>query len=335
MRKKRLNELFHDKEYKETYRNLSKESKIIINKVATMVTGRLKNDKVKTLANLIELLSSLNLDGHYIPENIGDLIDKIERELVNPWQAIELFIASLLNSKYDNSELSIEKWPAEIDGDDKVDFILRYSSKKKNIHLSIWTQLTIRWKLFNRNKRTLKVFEEKRNKLQNTWIKRRKIKNGIINKTLSTRYNQDALCFLQINNLDTNDYIHHDKDNGNKSLYLKAFRDYKENNFEWDLIDYLPENMRDRLYDVWKTIKPMIDNFINFVNNWISENNYSIQEIDWWNIYTMFPVKNKLNIWKDERVLYSVEFYMDDRLLDKIWDQKQVDILSRKVGSVH
>jgi hypothetical protein len=81
----------------------------------------------------------------------------------------------------------------------------------------------------------------------------------------------------------------------------------------------LPDKIINRLSDIWTSLEFILSHFFDFLETFDNNSNYNITEIDLYKVYNQFPPRKKLRLEENEKIIYSIEFYITDKLLKKIW----------------
>ncbi len=318
---------YNDSETKFFWKISNENKKNIISFIKwRKLSPEIKKEVIKNWKNIFALLTSLNPN---IPnKNINDYIIK---ELNNSWKALEIFILYSINEFWNNENITVEKWKYNFEPN-KIDFITEYIKTSVNVNIAV--QVTTSENL-NKNYKE----EDMKNLsyiLDNPWKtfesrgeKHKKIlderKLDIINYRKEDIPDIPVLFIINSTIWKT---VKEEKNSKNNS-----FKEAYKNIWKWELLKNLEnkENKKE-LEIIWKTYPILIEKAIKDLNKIDLNENFQSDIIkeDYEtkicynsgdNIYKMDFYK-KIN--NDKTFLYSLDFFITNKFLKKIWKQQEI-----------
>lgn len=277
---------------------------------------------------IVNTLDNNSLNRVNTEEYIGNLIQE------NKWVALEYFIMDILLRNWVN----IKQWSHLLDHN-KIDFL------SKTNWIKLWNQLTfIDRKNISKKENDMAIIrdeidnpnEEKWYKL--IWQKWTKFKKYNLNTENFWINNLPDIPVLFIINSKVSTEL------SKRNICSIAYKKWKEEGYDerWPS-QYLKKSHKEQINLIWETYQEASNIFYDFINN--SKNNLNLADINFtipkqWYIYhidyswlsntlkiSLFNNKDKT---KKQEFIYSLKFYITNKLLEKIWRDKELKIRYKK-----
>lgn len=295
---------------------LSCEQKLLINNfLLWKIDNKIESIKVKKLIiNVITFLTNtLNNDEFW-----NFTVDKYFRNIVSnkKWVGSEYFILDSLLRNW----VKANKWSPYLDIH-KIDFLTRW-----NKWVIFWNQLTFIDSCDCAKKKSNDMLVLTENIDYPISLEWHSIVKSVFTKFHLNTHNfkiesiPDVWVLFIINS----DFS---KKLGENNFLIKAYIDWKDDWYQegWPSL-YFNEELKNEIDLIWKTYEFWINKFIEFVedkNNRLDVIKKSyINNIEWWKFVLDYSWSDKtfeVSFFKEENFIYSLKFYITNKLLEKLW----------------
>lgn len=260
---------------------------------------------------------------HFLSVPFSSLNNIIKEDISVKWKAFELFLQYFIEKYW---KIKITPVPAELDINNKVDFIFDYQNIKIWFDVGVWNNvMNKRSKILKHSKNVDKTKKSNFNKRKTSKRIKWKWSNFPVNlEYFSNKFLYDTNWIITINPINDITKRLDLKNDIKDNFLLDAYNCYIEDWWKNDIEEYIPNKSKDEFILVWKILPKVIDSFINFMKNnkkWVKI--YKLDNFNWevkiqYNIWEINSITMDANLWEDKINYLSLFIPVTKKLLKKL-----------------